>query len=155
MRFSLSTFIVIVAVLAVSLRLNMRQRRAVDLPDMTGLSDVKHLVVTVHYEVGWPIWFARHTDSFAAHNAPAYLDQDRRYQEPISKNELDDFSILDQRHIGPLTYVPNVYRLAFNIGFVMGLSTISVYLLRSLSGLCASEPNKNGDTSEKVDGKLF
>ena len=142
MRFSLFTLAVTITVLAVSLKLNTLQRRTVYMPEMTpspnanaGLTTLQIRVVEVHYDVGWPIWYARHIDVFAPHNAALYLDQDRRDHASVPQAKFEDLALFDLRNNGPLNLVPNYFRAVFNVFFATALGLFLAAILRWVSRL--------------------
>jgi len=84
MRFSVFSLVVLIAVAACLIRLNMRERETVTEPSyapMLGAArhpppyTIQEMAIAVHRDRGWPFWHARSSDYFAAHNAALYLTE--------------------------------------------------------------------------------
>lgn len=137
MRLSLLLLLLLVAMFAVSLKFNFAERRTITGPFLPpgavpSLGQEFHnMVMEVHYEKGWPIWYAKHIDTFHAPNAAVWLDQDRWKQQSVPESELDNLDVLDVRHGGPLILRTNWLRVLFNVCFTMILGMgCSIALVR-------------------------
>lgn len=121
MRLSLLSVLVLTAMIAVSLKLNFTEHRIVTGPytlpgaPPTVTQGLHNMVMEVHYQKGWPIWYAKHTDTFHAPNAPCWLDQDRWNLQNVTESELDNLDMLDVRHRGPLILRTHWFRVLFNM----------------------------------------
>ena len=133
--FSLASLLVSIFVAAMLAVANFRESRTVTEPYYAPLLGarwhpppyaMREMAIDVHYDRGWPIWHARHTDTFAAHNASLYLDQDRRNQNLVAESEYDDLELFDVRQSGPLHYISSWSRGVFNAIFATAIVLISV-----------------------------
>lgn len=114
-----------IAMIAFSLKLNFAEQRTVSDPyqrpgaTRSDPQDFRAMEIAVHYHKGWPLWYAKHTDTFHAPNAPCWLDQDRWTQLPVTELELDELSVLDLRHSGPMVLRTSWIRVVFNVCFAV------------------------------------